>query len=361
MKKIVKLIRIVLAIALAIGCYQCMKAQIVHHVRNCPELYEVEINRLLAYLPMVGVFMLVPFPVTVGAVLSGYKVVRLRWFFLEISKPDKLRIRLTKKFGFGAQVLPPRTDGTSPYVLYWLGGYIYLVVLTLLLGVLTALLWRTPAAMYLNIWFWAMVVTWLVPLLPTKVNSLDRVLSFRKSRDLRRAWECCLHIYAATERKVKLVDMPDEWFLPYPVEMADQPLVRINNFNRASRLINQERVEEGYEELRYFFDLEPKPDTHELIAGAILNGAVCEALADLQPMCLSQLDHPSMKIISQNSWVTQKLMAEYARALFLHHDEVEAATILPKLEAALDKEERPRDGLERLQRKAGILQDEAEM
>ena len=155
MKKLVKFIRVVLAVALAIGWYQCMKALIVYHVDSCPELYGVEINRLLAYLPLLGVFAIVPFPVAAAALLSGYKLVRLRWFFLEISKPDKLRIRLTKKLGFGAQVLPPRTDGSSPYALYWLSGNIYLVALALMLGLLTALLWRMPAARYLNIWFCA--------------------------------------------------------------------------------------------------------------------------------------------------------------------------------------------------------------
>lgn len=360
MKKLVKLIRVVLAIALAIGCYQCMKAQIVHHVRSCPELYEVEINRLLAYLPMLGVFMLVPFPVTAGAILSGYKVARLRWFFLEISKPDKLHIRLTKKFGFGAQVLPPRTNGTSPYVLYWLSGYIYLAALTLLLGVLTALLWRTPAAVYLNIWFWAMGMSLLVPLLPTKVNSLDRVLAFRKSRDLRRAWECNLYLAAALERKEKLRDMPEEWFLPVPAALQDEPLVQYYNFNRAAWLISQDRYAEGYEALRYFFDLVPAPKTHTKIASAILNGAVCEVLGDLPYMCLSQLDHPSLKLPLPPAWETQRLQAEYARALFLHHDEAEAAAILPKLEAALEKDGRTREGIEKLQRKAGLLTDEGE-
>lgn len=358
MKKLVKFIRVVLAVALAIGWYQCMKALIVYHVDSCPELYGVEINRLLAYLPLLGVFAIVPFPVAAAALLSGYKLVRLRWFFLEISKPDKLRIRLTKKLGLGAQVLPPRTDGSSPYALYWLSGNIYLVALALLLGLLTALLWRMPAARYLNIWFCAMMMACLVPLLPTKNSSLDRVLAFRNSRDLRRAWECSLYLNAAMGKKEKLSDMPEEWFLPYPAELKDHPLVMYANFNRAAWLISKDRWMEGYAELQYFFDLVPAPKTHTMIASAILNGVVCEVLGDLPYMCLSQLDHPSLKLPLPPAWETQRLQAEYARALFLHHDEVEAAAILPKLEAALEKDGRTREGIEKLQRKAGLLTDD---
>ena len=92
-----------------------------------------------------------------------------------------------------------------------------------------------------------------------------------------------------------------------------------------------------------------------MIASAILNGVMCEALGDLPPMCMSQLDHPSLKLPLPQNWENQRLLAEYARALFLHRDEAEAAAILPKLEAAFDKEGRTREGIEKLQRKAGIL------
>ena len=299
---------------------------------------------------------MLPFSVAGIGRLSGYRLHRIHWIFLEIAKPDKLRIRLTKKPGWTIRLLPPRTDGTSPYVVYWCAGDICMAVLALILGLLTVLLWRTPAARYLLIAFPAVLVwVFLMPLLPTKRSPLDRVLAFRRSRDLRRAWECNMHVTAAGEKKEKLEDMPEEWFLPYPAELADHPIVRYANFNRASRLINQDRYAEGYEALQYFFDLKPTPVTKPLVAGAILNGALCEGLGDLPPMCLSQLDHPVLNHPLPKGWQTQYLYAEYTRALFLHHDEQEAAAILPKLEAALDRDGRSRNGLDKLQRKAGLL------
>lgn len=350
-RRLINLIRLAVFAALMVGLFGGMQALIGYHFECCPELYEVSMDRVTALLPIVGLLALLPFAMALYAAMSGYRVCKVRWFFLEFTAQDKLRVRLTGKLGFGAQALPPRTDGTSPYVLYWLSGYIFFWVLTLLLGLLTVMFWRNPISRYLNIWVCAMLAVPLMVLLPSKRNPLDRVLAFRKSRDLLRAWECMLHMNDALEQDVKLQDMPDEWFLAYPEALKDHPFVRVVNFNRASRLIDQERYAEGYEVLRYFFDLTPAPDTHLLIAGAIINGAPCEAMADLPPMCLSQLDHPSMKLPMPPNWERPRLFAEYARALFLHHDEAEAAAILPKLTALIEKEGKGEKSLARLQEK----------
>lgn len=356
MKKLVKLIRIALSALIVFGWYKGYMALLNFHYACCPELHATALNQWLVFLPLVCCFLLMVFPITAIAMGSGYQLHKLHWLFLEITKPDKLRVRWTKKLGWSVRLLPPRTDGTSPYVCYSLSGYMCFGALALLLTLLAVVCWRTPAARYLNILAPAcllVVIAW--PLLPTRSNVFDRIRVFRKNRDLRRAWECNLHITAAFERKEKLTDLPDEWFLPYPAEIADDPIVRYANFNRASWLINQDRWAEGYEVLRYFFDLVPAPKTHAMIASAILNGVMCEALGDLPPMCMSQLDHPSLKLPLPQNWENQRLLAEYARALFLHRDEAEAAAILPKLEAAFDKEGRTREGIEKLQRKAGIL------
>lgn len=355
-KKLVKFIRIVLVAMVAFAWYQVSMTLFEAHYVSFPAMHEAELNHWLIYAPLVLFVLLVIFPIAGICICSGYHLHRVHWLFLEITKPDKLRIRLTKRFGYSARVLPPRTDGTSPYACYLLGGYMCFGALALLTTLLAVVCWRTPAARYLNILCpacWAVVLAW--PLLPTRNNAFDNMLAFRKSRDLRRAWECSLHLNAAMEKKTKLSKMPAEWFLPYPEALKDEPLVMYANFNRAAWLISQDRWEEGYEGLRYFFDLKPEPRTHGMIAMAILNGVVCEALGDLPPMCLSQLDHPSLKLPLPPAWEAQRLQAEYARALFLHHDEAEAAAILPKLEAALEKAGRDREGIENLQRKAGLL------
>lgn len=355
-KKLITVIRLALSALVLYGWYKGIWALFDLHYTSCPELHIAPLRHAPLYLGLAAAILLLPLPATGITLLSGYRLHRFHWLFLEITRPDKLHIRLTKKPGWTIRMLPPRTDGTSPYVVYWCAGDICMAALALILGLLTVLLWRTPAARYLLIAFPAVLVwVFLMPLLPTKRSPLDRVLAFRRSRDLRRAWECNMHVTAAGEKKEKLEDMPEEWFLPYPAELADHPIVRYANFNRASRLINQDRYAEGYEALQYFFDLKPTPVTKPLVAGAILNGALCEGLGDLPPMCLSQLDHPVLKHPLPKGWQTQYLYAEYTRALFLHHDEQEAAAILPKLEAALDRDGRSRNGLDKLQRKAGLL------
>lgn len=355
-KKLVKLIRVVLAAMFIFVWYKGMVSFVEFHYRCCPELYGTEVNTALFFILLLLMALLQMIPVTGLCLLSGYRLHRMRLLFWEITKADKLQIRLTRKFGWSVRLLPPRTDGTSPIAMYWLGKHLCFVVWTVLFGVLAAICWRTPAAQYMNLFFLTgTFVVVMTSLLPARNNGIDHFLTFRKSRDLRRAWECSLHLIAAADNKTKLRDMPAEWFLPYLEALKDEPLVKYANFNRSAWLIAQERYAEGYEALRYFFDLKPAPQTHGMIAMAILNGAVCEALADLPPMCLSQLDHPSLKLPLPIEWEAQRLQAEYARALFLHHDESEAAAILPKWKAALDKAGRDYEGVEKLQRKAGLL------
>lgn len=364
MKKLVKFIRIVLSVLIVFGWYKLFMVLNDFHYACFPELHATPINNALVFLPLLCFALLVIFPITAIPMASGYQLHKLHWLFLEITKPDKLRIRWTKKLGWSTRLLPPRTDGTSPYVLYWCSVSLLVAAFAAILGALMVICWHTPAARYLIIDFPAVLLwVFLAPVLP-KNNHLDHILAFRKSRDLRRAWECNLHTIAAVEQKVKLRNMPEEWFLPVPAALQDEPLVQYYNFNRAAWLISQDRWTEGYKELQYFFDLKPTPKTHTMIAMAILNGVVCEALgedengAKFPPMCMSQLDHPSLKLPLPPDWEAQRLQAEYARALFLHHDEAEAAAILPKWEAALDKAGRDHEGIEELQRKAGLLNDD---
>lgn len=365
MKKPLKLIRIILAVLIYLAWMTGVHTFIDFHAEAYPELYTTDFNPLPYFLLLIMTFILLVFPITWMSLRAGYKLHRIHLLFLEITQPDQLRVRWTKKLGWQIRLLPPRTDGTSPIAAYHLGRYLCYAVTEVLFGVLTAILWRTPASRFLSMFFlsWGLYAL-LIPLLPIRSNGLDAYLALRKSRDLRRAWECSLHLIAEMENKTKLAKMPAEWFLPYPEELKDEPLVMYANFNRSAWLISQDRYAEGYEGLRYFFNLTPAPKTHRMIAMAILNGVVCEALgedengAKLPPMCMSQLEHPSLKLPLPPAWEAQRLQAEYARALFLHHDEAEAAAILPKWEAALDKAGRDREGIEKLQRKAGILPED---
>lgn len=361
-RKLVTLLRIMAFAAVLVGWCIFYRAFEDFHRARFPALYSngAPVSSLL--LPLFCFILLTLVASVLVGHLCGYKLLRLNLFFLEISKPDKLRVRLSKRLQFGVHMLPPRTDGTSPYILPRLSSWMFMLACTALIGLLTCVFWRTRASWTLVNLLGGCVLVCFVPLLPMGRNDLlTRLWEFHGSRDLRRAWECMMHISAAIERDEKPENMPDEWFLPYPEAIKDHIFVQYNNYNRAIRLTLQKKEAEGYEILRYFFDLKPAPSNYMLIAGAILNGALCEVFADLPPMCLSQLDHDVLKAPLPPEWERGRLTAQYARALFLHHDEAEAAAILPALEKEIEKQGKGRETLERLQEKAGLLPKEEDL
>ncbi len=360
-RKLITLLRIVACAAVLVGWLSLSRAFVDFHRACCPALYDpgVTVSSLPLLLLLLCCILLMPFASALVCRLCGYKLLRLNLFFLEISKTDKLRVRLSKQLRFGTYMLPPRTDGTSPYILPRLSSWMFMLACTALIGLLTCVFWQTRASRVFVSLLGGCVLACFAPLLPTGRNdTLTRLWEFHRSRDLRRAWECLLHISAAIERDEKLEDMPDEWFLPYPEAIKDHIFVQYDNFNRASRLIDQKKEAEGYEILRYFFDVKPAPSNYMLIARAILTGSVCEVFSDLPPMCLILLVHDALKAPLPLQWERGKLTAQYARALFLHHDEAEAAAILPALEKEIEKQGKGRETLERMQEKAGLLPKE---
>ena len=80
-----------------------------------------------------------------------------------------------------------------------------------------------------------------------------------------------------------------------------------------------------------------------------------EALAELPPLCMNRLEDDVLKMPLPPQWEYARLLARYARALFLRHDEAEAAALLPALEAEIEKQGRRRAILVRMQEKAGLL------
>ena len=78
----------------------------------------------------------------------------------------------------------------------------------------------------------------------------------------------------------------------------------------------------------------PTPATHTVVACSILNGAVCEALAELTPVCLNQLEQPSVQYMTPPAWQPRYLTALYARALLIDRDEQKAGELLVQLRQA---------------------------
>ena len=353
-ERIFKLLRFVTGAAGVIGWAALCLAIRTQHMACYPALYAVNRSSLLIIPFLLPLLLLLPAAQVLACLRCGYSFVRLSILRVEITRTDKLRLHWRKQSRYGALMLPPRTDGTSPYLPVQLSPWLLIAACWLLTGLLMILLRQRAVFRTLLLAFWAFGTIGIV----TAMDTFSRILAFRRSRDLRRAWECGLHISAELEAGGHVADMPDEWFLPYPDALADHPLVQVNNFNRAARLIDQQREQEAYGLLQYFLRLEPGRQTYPLIAAAILNGALCEALAELPPLCMNRLEDDVLKMPLPPQWEYARLLARYARALFLRHDEAEAAAILPALEAEIEKWGRRRTILVRLQEKAGLLRQE---
>ena len=221
--------------------------------------------------------------------------------------------------------------------------------------------WDTYAARILMLPAFLGFVITLALLLPRKngTDFLSRVLILRRGKDYVRAWECSAHISYALSLGKKLMDMPEEWFQTYSAETAEDIYVSNCIINGSSRLIRQFRFQEAYAMLRPLFDLKPMPENHQVIACSILNGAICEAADDLPPMCLSQLEHTSVKYMTPPAWQPRLLTAKYARALLLNHDEAEAAVLLEEMTKHIEQNDIDRRLVLLLQEKTGAKEERA--
>ena len=325
------------------------------HREACPQLYLPGVSQ--SWLPIAGAVigcLLTPVVHAIAGKLSGYRVEEIAILFIRISFRDKISVRLGRA-AFGVVMLPPRLDGTSPFRRVLLCVPLYTGALTLLSLLLMIPCWNSAAFRSLLLPFFFFFSMTLVRLWPRRngFDALTVVSAYSRSADLVRAWECAVHINKALSEKKALQDMPDAWFQTYPAELAENPYVANCMISGSSRLIRQERYAEAYETLRPLLDLEPAPDTHQTIACAVLNGAICEVMAELPPMCLSQLEHQSVKYMCPPAWQGRALTAKYARAIFLRHDEAEAAAILAEISRLPDGQ---RDGpiIRQMQEKAGV-------
>lgn len=361
-KKLFTCLQVILLFALAALAFWGIWALGMQHHFARPELYAPGSSDYawLTTTLFVLIFLLMPLLESIGGLLTGYRLHRMRILFIEFTHQEKLRIRLSKRFGMGAFLIPPRIDGTSPYKLALLSLPLSLTALAALLLILAGVFWRTGPARALLFLPFACLGVLIVTLLPRRngTDCISLLLAFR-NRDKLRAWECALHVTAALDESKKLMDMPEEWFQHYPAEVADDPYVSNCIINGASRLMRKARFAEAYGMLRPILDLVPSPETHLTIACALLNGAICEALEDLPPMCLSQLEHPSVKYMSPAHWAPRARTAQYARALLLNRDKAEAAALLPAIEKDVAEDQTDGALIRRIQEKAGIPPKEA--
>lgn len=354
-RKLFNLLRIIAVIAVyALMGYAVMQ---LLTLQSAASIEACSINTLAAAFTITFVLLLLSLPI--GSCLlsriGGWRLHTLHILFIQITRKDKLRVRFVPRLGFYTHMLPPRIDGTSPWVLRLFARPFWLAGLFVLLALAAAATWRLPVCPVFIALCGGCLGGSSVALLPTKNDALLQALRLRRDVHYRQAFECAQHISAAVAEEISLHDMPEAWFPALPAALIEDHYVYYVTYHRSGWLIDQERELEGYEALLPLLTLTPAPETYAFIAATIINGAIVEALNDLPPRCLKLLDDPSIKYMTPVSWERVIKTALYARALFLHHDEQEAAALLPEIEKRLtpDTDAAPLT-LRRLQEKAGM-------
>lgn len=354
-RKLLNWIRILLVAAVIIALFYGFMQVYGLHMRSFPQHYAN--SAITNLIPFVAALVLFPLPPIVRVQLArrgGYRLYWMQLLFLEVCRGGKVKLRFNGRIRLGMLMLPPRTDGTSPYRLYLLAMPLILLGSAVLLALLAALLWETAAFLVLFSLALMSLVGCCVLLLPNKNgDSLSLFFALNRHPELVRTCECSAYISAALSDGMLLADMPEDWFISEPPVLTDSIHVQVHTINSASWLIQHQRFADAYALLRPLFDLQPAPENHQSIACTILNGAICEALADLPPMCLNKLDHPSVQYMTPAAWQGRLLTAKYARALLLEHDEAAADALLKECEALSKNDARDANIVRLLQEKAG--------
>ncbi len=333
-------LRTVLAAVGFIGLLALSAALLTAHRAVCPTLpvwlEQLSDNALLApliALPICLAFMgMMLFQVQCG-LRSGYTLVHANLLLLQISVRNGKR-RITPGVSRRSTLmLPPRTDSTAPWKLFLLSPFLFCGVLMVMLSLLTALLWRTPAARATLMFLIVLAGFLLALLLPRRnIDFLSIALLCASSPEYVRAWACSCHIMAAQQEGRFLADMPEEWFPALPEDVLDQNLTIALTINAGSRLIRLRRFKDARARL---LPLLPRTSSvtrdaarHANNAAVLLNLALCESALDLPADCLNRLDDPAIRYMLPPAWKPRLMACRYARSLRL--DPGAAASLLPQ-------------------------------
>lgn len=233
---------------------------------------------------------------------------------------------------------PPWREEGFPCALYNLGGVIVNLATALLCGLLAWCLRAHPLAALLlaeaALVGLVLGVTNGLPLPGLVVaNDGSNLISVLKSPHARRALWVQMSVAAAQAEGLRLKDMPEEWFAPFPEEAMDNALVAAVAVFAANRRMDALDLPGAEEDIRALLRREQGvlPIYRALLT---LDGACCELLAGRPADLTAALDAPNvqqvMKAMKTNVTV---LRSRYIIALLRDHDGARAA----EYQAAFDK------------------------
>lgn len=233
---------------------------------------------------------------------------------------------------------PPWREEGFPCVLYNLGGVIVNLATAVVCGLLAWVLWEHPLASVLLAEAAAvgllLGLTNGIPLPGMMVaNDGSNLVSVLRSRDARRALWVQMSFAAAQAEGMRLSEMPDKWFEPFPEASMDNTLVASVAVFAANRQLDALDLPGTEKAIRALL-ARSKGILPLYRALLTLDGACCELIAGRPADLTEALGSPAVQQVTKamKSHITV-LRTQYIAALLRDRDEAQAA----KYQEAFDK------------------------
>ncbi len=199
----------------------------------------------------------------VAGLLSGYRFLSFRIGSLLLIKSEgRLRLKRQSISGTAGQCLmvpPALVDGRMPVVLYNLGGVIFNLLLSTLLGVLAAFTpsWLSIALVCVAVEGGIFALLNGIPMKLATVNN-DGSNAYHLSRTPKaaEAFWCQLQINAAMSEGKRARELPDAWFACPDEEGLKNSMLCTQFVFRCNRLLDQGRIEETATEIEALLNAE---------------------------------------------------------------------------------------------------------
>ncbi len=284
--------------------------------------------------------------------MTGYRLISFNVFGFVFAKGEdgKVHVRRSLLAGTAGQCLmapPPLNGGDFPVTLYNMGGVIVNGASAILFALLAALVYHVPAAFIplatLSLLGLLFALTNGVPLTTTVQNDGSNQRSIQARPEARRALWLQLAIAAEMARGVRLKDMPEDWFAPFPEEAMNNALVTTIAALGCNRLLDAEDLPAAEEAIRALLAHEKGVMPLHRVA-LLCDGAVCELLAGRpadMTAALSTKEH--RKLLQAMRKAPSVLRTQYALALLQEKDEAKAMKHLSLFEKFAAKHPYPQE------------------
>lgn len=288
----------------------------------------------------------------VCGLLTGYRFVSFNvfGFVWHRDRDGKLRMGRMQIAGAGGQCLmaPPEYNGGDyPVALYNLGGVLANLITAALCVLLAFLLPLTPLTLLLIpmalVGLYFALVNGIPLSTPAIQNDGKNLLSVLRSPHARRALWVQLALAAATGEHIRLRDMPEAWFTPFPEEALEDPIICAIPVQNTSRLMDQLNFPAALAAIRTLLAREKGVlGLYRMVM--ICDGTVCELLAgepgSITAALESKENQQLMNAMAEHPTI---LRTRYAVALLRDHDREKADKLLQRFEVAAKKHAYPQE------------------